>query len=374
MADVTRTIGATTGDEATIGDAITWGQNSANYDRSGSDDVLILEIVDAEAFNEIFRVDAFTGTPTSSKYCLFTAAAAVRHEGKYDETKALIKKTNGADPTPHEFSEDYVHVKWCQFSTSAGNSFETPFRFHNVSSNIITDCIIEKCVVRADHTNVGSLVGSRLESCDAMYAFDLVIDGGGYTTNNPYGIVADHTSGTNDVSIHVEHCTIYNVGYRGMQFLAPASGTHVLGVYNNVVVESSNVDYAADADWDTENGEGNISSDGTATSVWGSGNGNTNDVTVTDIDHASPNSIHYVQSIAGSPEFSEDLQLLEAVNGDNAARANAQTGATRDSRIDITVDCAGNPRPATFTDRDCGALQVIAAPSVGNLMLMGMGA
>ncbi len=116
MADAIRTIGSTTGDEASIGDAITWGQNSANYDRATSDDRLILEIVDSEEFDENITLASFTGTPTASKYVLLTTAAGARHAGVWDTGKAYITSSAGTETT--YLQEDYAMITYCQIGAT----------------------------------------------------------------------------------------------------------------------------------------------------------------------------------------------------------------------------------------------------------------
>ena len=127
MADITRTVGATTGSSSTFAAALTWMQNSANYNRT-TDDVGVFQLVDAQEFNESnLDINGFTGAATSTKYIRIECTAGVRHDGTYNTAKARVRgNTNGE----HVFvlGEDFIHVRHLAVQQNSTGSSDECFR------------------------------------------------------------------------------------------------------------------------------------------------------------------------------------------------------------------------------------------------------
>ncbi len=182
--------------------------------------------------------------------------------------------------------------------------------------------------------------------------FDCVLIGNS-SIDNPINCWSDNSS---TFTVNVEHCTIdANGAVRGLNY-NDGTATTTINCYNTVVFDAA-TDF--NGGFTTQNGAGNISSDATASSEWGSGNGNHDNVPLADVDQAG--FVHLVNSLSGV-----DYRYAEATVGTNIGLNNARDGGVRDSRIDITVDCAGNARPVEYTQRDSGAFEgtVVAAPSL----------
>ncbi len=357
MADVIRTIGSITGDESTVGDAVTWLQNAANYSHA-TDDLGYLRIVDAEQFNESITLGGFTGTPSASSYVVLEASISVSHTGEWDSSRANI--TNGSSDPIRISDEDYVHIRYMQVQVT-GSVNATAIIFSN---NAADNLLVEKTILVCDstHSDADCFAGNVTGSNSRTYTlFDVAAVG---NANN--GQVTFHGSYDTSTGVwHIGHCTFdANGAESGVQFDAAPTSSGQLNVHNSCAFDAD-----ARSDWDqfwqgTMSGAGVISSDTSATGEFGSGNGNANNVSLTDSDQSGD--IHLVTDLT---DGSENYQLIAATIGTNIAAGNAQTGGTIDSRVDLTVDIAGNPRPGVFTSRDCGAFQLVDTAGIRKFQL-----
>ena len=133
MANVTRTIGSTTGSSSSIVAALTWGKDSANYDRS-TDDILILSIVDDEDFDEDNNVfTGFTGTATASKYVRFEAAVGNECLGAFQN--ARISSNDG----DHIINgcEDFLHIKNIAIKQLSSGSSDEGIRLSSGCNDVL---------------------------------------------------------------------------------------------------------------------------------------------------------------------------------------------------------------------------------------------
>jgi len=273
MVDITRTIGTATGDESTIAAAITWGQNSANYDRS-TDDVLILQIVDAEEFNEsLIHITGFTGSPTSAKYARLETASAVRHDGTYNTSKARIRG-NTAGQVVLLLNDPFAHARHLaiqQDNTSSSNRVVT------FGSNV-NDVIVEKCVIDMNQTTVSQtgLADNGVTITDVTI-FDCVIK---LNAGNGAGIRC-FQGGAATSTIHIEHCTIDMDGASDaneggiVAYDNNASAIINMNIDNTAVFDQTSAgDYSRRASLGTVNfdGQGNMGSDTTCRTLLGTTN------------------------------------------------------------------------------------------------------
>jgi len=352
MANVLRTIGATTGSSSTIGAAITWGQDSDNYTRV-TDDVLILQIVDAAEYNETNTLSAFTGVATASKYVRLETESTVRHDGTYNTAKARIRGTSGSHCLT--MGENYTHLRHLAiFQDSTTDSAECI----RISAST-RDLLIEKSVLRVRNQSTQDCIYAGGYAATDIAVFDCVclLDG----TNARAGIHAQNYQGTSNHTWYIEHCSLMarGSGAGGTGCIAGndgSTGTVTLNCYNNIAfgTGSAPAEDFEDTGGCIWTGAGNFSSDGSATNRFSGNNQSNQTISVTD---EAATEILVTSLTAGS----ENLQLIDGASSSDGALGYAEAGSTRDSRIDLTEDIAGNPRPGTYGDRDCGAFQTVVA-------------
>lgn len=355
MADVTRTVGAA-GDSSTVNSAITWMQSGANY-TMGTDDIGIIQIIDDAEFTESSVCDfsGFTGTASATSYVRLEST--VQGDGTY-AGGSRIKRTAGGHVI--SIGENYTHIKGVGIHQGGGTSSDEGIR---VTSGV-TSALIEKCYIKTNY-NGGSGTGSQ----DCIYTgnwavtnlniFDCVCTNGG--TSSRAGIHLQNYNGSATQDVHIEHCAVNDSGGTAGIHAEEDTGNSTNTDVWNCIGFGSGLNYFMDgAGSGTYQGQGNLGEHVSACTNYLGTTENQNNATVSVTDEAATEVL-----VTDLTADAQDYQIIDgASSGDNAlANAVAPTSSTRDSRIDITVDIAGNPRPATFTDRASGAFEPVSAAS-----------
>jgi len=359
MGNKTRTIGVATGNENTLEAAINWGQLNTNYDRA-TDDILILRFVDAEEFNESnLVIGGFTGTATSSKYVRIEVASGVRHDGTYNTSKARMRGNKNGEHVL-VIDEDFVHIRHLAIQQDSTGSSDECIRINSD----VNDALIEKCVLDLNQTTAQQ---DCIHVSDANVTnigiFDCVFK---LNAGNRAAINAQAFADTQRTqSYRIGNCTIDCDGAgeelgggidSGISGRAQNSSTVItFNVDNTACFDSSvgkdfNINVLSNGTV-TWTGQGNMGSDTSCKTQLGATN-NLDSQTLSVTDEAA------TEFLVTSLTASEDYQLIDGANSTDNAINNAIDEITRDSRIDITRDVAGNLRPTTFTKRDTGAFEV----------------
>ena len=353
MANMLRTVGAA-GDHPTVAAAIAYV--TANFTYAGSD-IATIRIIDAAEFNEsgLTITTSIPGTASATSYVVLEAADGVKHDGTYNTSKARIR---GSTNTEHILSidENYVHVRNLAFKQDSTGSSDECIRILSTRTNTV----IEKCVFETANVGSQDAIYSGQVSSGPTTVFDCVIKCGGSTARA--GINAQiFNASTNTQTWHVEHCTIDCNGAgdangSGISCETVGVGDTVnMNVYNTAVFDATGdcFDNQAETGTITWAGQGNMGSDTSCQTKLSTTN-NLDSQTLSVTDEAATEFL--VTSLTAG---SEDYQLIEGVSATNNAVGGAISGGTRDSRLDITVDIAGNRRPAAYTSRDIGAFQTL---------------
>ena len=298
---------------------------------------------------------AFAGTPSSTNYIKIEATAGAKHDGTYNASKQRLE-TSG---TGHcmEISEDFVHLKFLAIKQAGSTASAEGIRVLADAN----DVVIEKCVIVCNNIADQDCIYTG-DWASAVTVFDCSLTVGG--SSGRAGIHQQNFSGTNTSTYHVEHCTINSNGVTDINGGGIASREDTASVNNMNVDNTISFGAAGSAEdylrWvgsgdPAFSGQGNASEDTTCQTRFGATN-NLNSQTVSVTDEAATEIL--VTNLTGG---SEDYQIIAGGSSSDTMIDNAIDGATRDSRLDITVDIAGNARPGTYTDRDSGAFEVASA-------------
>ena len=348
-------------DFTSINAACTEIEASHDYDTDG---IANVNVSITTADTTLVTIDsASAGTPSSSAYIKIEATAAARHGGHWVTDKQRLDTT--ANGHSMVIDEQFVHLKFLQIKQS--RTSETSHECIRVLSGA-NSCLIEKCVlINREGLSQNDCIYTGNWALDPLTIFDCAMQ---TITSERACIMLQNFNGSSSQVIHVEHCSLDADGApSALGARDNSSGTQTVNVYNTLGF------FAATADFDSDLGggaadlvDGNrgiMAEDTTATGEFGSGANNFDGQTVSVTD-AAATEILVVSLTAGS----KDYQLLAGVNSADNAIGNAISGATQDSRIDLTVDIAGNPRPGTYTDRDCGCFEVVAGGLTVNVGLV----
>jgi len=255
----------------------------------------------------------------------------------------------------------FVHIKWLQavLPASSGSSDEC-IRFGS-SSDDSPNCIVEKCWLSTRNAASQDCIYAGNWNVGPIFVFDTCTTQGGNSARS--GIHAQIYNNDRTQTWRIEHCTVNANGVDndlhegGITARAHnAAAVANMHVWNCVVFDASGSaeDFQEGTTSGTINwtGEGNIGSDSSCQTLLGTTNNQNNAVVDTDNDSGTDVQI---------TTLDEDYQIIDGADN-GAAIANAQTGATRDSRVDTTVDIAGNSRPTYASGlRDSGAFQVASS-------------
>ena len=346
----------------TINAACTEVEASHDYSTDGIADI---QVDTTTADTQIASVGpAFAGTASITNYIRIQALSGSRHAGKYSTGKQRLAPTAGG----HCFTvtEDFVHFKWLQIEqASATSSAECVRSGGNLS------LLFEKCIFVTNNTADQDGIHMSAGSTNTISVFDCVFTLGGSSARA--GILMQDFAGSTH-TLNAEHCTFDGGGSTdgdgsGIGADEETGSTVIANVDNcisfnsGVGASSYNTIGTGAAAW---SGQGNAGEDTTCITLMGATN-NLDSQTVSVTDEAATEIL--VTSLTGG---SEDYQLIEGVSATNTCVDNAIDPGSRDTRIDITEDCAGNARPGTFTSRDSGAFEVVASAALVNTRISAM--
>jgi len=348
-------------DYASMNAAITGLETGGAHEHDfASDGIAKVSIEDS--FEDLAVVDIwhpnFTGGSSSNmtNYLLIETNAANRTH-KEDNTQYYMGADPGSMSAQIEIEFPYTHLKWvqCIQHDDSGSSDE------NIRIAADSDhTLIEKCCLKIENTGSQDCIYSGNWALDEVSVYDCVLYRPG--TGPRTCLHAQVYSGSDTQTWRVEHCSLNckdaDSSNEGGLACVPSSGATVnMHAWNNLVwgvntafsAENFKDDGAGTVNW---TGQGNVSSDDTC--IINLGSTNNQDDAVVDADNDSGTDVQITT-------VDLDYQLVDGA--DNGwALANAVDGATRDSRIDTTVDIAGNARPTYASGlRDTGAFQITAA-------------
>lgn len=332
--------------------AFTEIETNHDYGIDGIADVVIsITSADSTAAN---YSGASAGTPDSSNYCRVRTTGAARHDGTYDTGAYRLEVSSGAHCL--EFNEDFFHIIGVAIkNTSSTSSAEC------IRNGGCDDTIIEKCYLETNNIGSQDAIHCANVNVARFHCFDNAITVGGSSARS--AIMMQPWTGSITHGLRAEHNSINVNGAAGggiTNFQANNnSATYTWDIDNNVVWDTGTFDdyYDDGTGSHTWSGQGNIASDTSATGKLGATNNH--DSKVVDADNDSGTDVQITT-------VDVDYQIIDGLDNGTAIDA-AIAGATRDSRIDLTTDCAGNSRPGTFTDRDIGAFEVVAAGLSGTI-------
>lgn len=360
MANLTRTVAASGADHTTI--AAAFSHMVANFTYSGND-IATIQLDASEEYNESnLTIGGIPGTESITSYLVIEATPAHRHDGTYNTSKARIRgNTNGE----HVFilADGFVHLRYLAIKQDSAGASDEGIR---ITSGALQNQLIEKCVIETANVNQQDGIHAPQIDITSITVFDTVIKMGGSSARAGINAQMFELSGTFTQTWHIEHCTIDangagEAGGSGISAEANDTGYTVnMNVNNCAVFDSTGDDYDEQANNGTITwvGQGNIGSDTSCTAKLGATN-NLNSQTLSVTDEAATEFL-----VASLTSGSENYQLIDGASSTDNAIGAAIDGSTRDSRIDLTVDIAGNARPATYTERDIGAFEVVAAGGV----------
>jgi hypothetical protein len=365
MASITRTVASSGADHTTIAAAISY--IDTNWTGYAGSDVATVQIIGAEEFLITSTITCALptagGTPSATSYLKIEATDAVKHDGTYNTSKARIRTaTNGV----HCFTvtDNFVHLKNLAIKNDSTGDSDECIRIGTDTSATYEGILIEKCVLYGNNAANGDCIHAGQCNLTSVYVFDTILHTGGTTARA--NINASIWTGTSRTqNWYIEHCTSdaneTTDGGSGNDeagisaFVNDISSTVNYNIYNTISVDTNHVDLddfnVLTASNGTVNwsGAGNIASD---TSAEGNFTSSFDSVTMRTSDASGEQFL--VTSLTAD---SEDYRPVAGSTGTDVALGAAASGATQDSRVDLTLDCGGNARPGTYTDRDIGALQ-----------------
>lgn len=306
-------------------------------------------------------------TASASAYIRIEVTSAAKHAGKWNTSKQRLDVSSGSHCL--RIQEHYVHLKNLQIKQSSSTTSAECIRVEQYWSNTV----IEKCILITNNTSQQDCIYAGGYGIGATFIFDTLCILGGSSARAC--IHAQNYTGSGTQTWHIEHCTLDAAG--GSAALAGAqasSATTTIHCWNTAGFFAGGLyyDYVQglgypESDF-VDGARANISEDTSATAAFGA-TGNYSSVTVKDED-TSGDSLYLTDITTARPN--RDYQLLEGTTATNIAVDAAVSGATQDSRVDLDYDIAGNPRPATYTDRDIGAFEVVAGGGGGGGTILPM--
>lgn len=333
-----------------------------------TDGIATISIQDSFEDTSVVDISAanFTnGASASASAYLKIEVDSSNRTHKYDTGKYRLSANPTTQSAMLQLAMDYVHVKHVQFILpgTAGTSDEC-IRINGANTNML----IEKCYFHNDNEVAQQDAIYNSNNNATVYLYDCVFR---WCPTSRGCVHIQRTSGSNGQTWFIEHCTVdangADIGIGGTEGSTDSNNVTV-SVRNTAVFGAATSDFDDDYGGsnfiDFEFGSyGNISGDGTATiSTRFGGTGNYANVTLKDSDTAGDSFL--VTSLTSN---AEDYQIIEAVTGTDipvdAASSTAWGGGSMDSRVDTTVDIAGNSRSGTF---DIGAFEVAAGGGGGS--------
>ncbi len=375
MADMTRTVATSGADHTTIASAMAYIVSNFTY---GTTDVATIQLVAAEEFNESNIVlGGVGGTESATTYLRIEADSGSRHDGTYNTGKARVRgNTNGQHV--FQISDDYVHIRYLAIQQDSTGASDECIRLLDG----LNDVLIEKSVIELDNgtDQQDCIHASHIDVTD-IRIFDCVFK---LNTGNRAAINGQAYSGASakNQSYHIRHCTIDCDG-AGWDNSASDPGAFEGGISGRADHASSVVTFNVDntACFDAGNGaldyNTNVGSFNDGTVTW-SGQGNVGSDTSCKTELGATNNLDS-QTLSITDEVateflvtnltggSEDYQLVDGASSTDNSIDNAIDPGAGDSRVDLDLDIAGNARPGTYTDRDTGAFEVVAA-AAGSIM------
>lgn len=343
---------AVPGTYSTINAACTEIEASHDYDTDGIADVQVnTTTLDSQT---VSVGAASAGTPSITNYIRIEALSAVKHDGTYNASKQRLEVAG-----PNQciaVNEEFVHLKNLAIKISGTGANDLVMSI----SPDADDLVVEKCILVVN-TGTGQ-GGIRIGNSQLTFSlFDCVLKSVG--SGSQFLLNFNNTSGSNTTTGNIEHCIFDGNGISaanggGITSTEGVSAGNVINIDNSYFFDcetgssSTFADLSGSATW---SGQGNATSDTAAHTFLGATN-NLNTQTVSITDEAATEIL-----VTNLTTGSENYQLIDGASSTDTLIGNAIAGATQDSRIDITVDCAGNARPGTYTDRDSGAFEVVAA-------------
>lgn len=322
---------------------------------------------------------ASAGTASSSAHIRIEATSAAKHSGTFSSSKQRVESTSTSAHTM-QINESWVHLKYLQVNRQAGGTSYECIRVNSGADNVL----IEKCVIIAYGTTDHDCVYTGNWDVANLNIFDCNLQGGGNASRSCVQLQPYTASNGNTQNAYIEHCTMTHYDGNaadegGIVSYVATGNTVTISAYNNLIRGSGTASAEAVNDFDsgTHNwsGQGNIGDDTSITSLLGATN-NTNSATFSDSDVGGTDVL--VTDDTDQRE-NNDFQLLDGTSSTDVAVAYAISGATRDSRIDLTKDITDNARPTAFASRDVGCFQVAGwvdpggGPTAGTLSLLGVG-
>ena len=364
MASMTRTVAASGANHTTIADAMSY--IVTNFTGYAGSDVATIQLIGAEEYNESnIALGGISGTASITSYLKIEATDAVKHDGTYNTSKARVRGTTDAE---HVFNitDNFVHVKnLAIFQDSSPGTSDECIRL--APSSTMINALIEKCVFRTANIEDMDCIYAGYVDITSAYVFDCVFRVGGANARSAINAQLYATGQTLTQNWYIEHCTVdcngstdFGAGFEGgiTAWAQDSTNTANMSVNNCAVFDPgtgilcyNEYDGGAMSGTIAWSGDGNISSDTSAETEFGA-TINFDSVTMRTAD-SSGEQYRVTDLTAGA----EDYQLLAGATGTDVAIGGAVSGATRDARVDLTLDVAGNARPTTYTDRDIGAFQ-----------------
>lgn len=317
-------------------------------------------ISDNEEYDETVALDRSGGSTSTTSYMWLTTAAANQHGGKNDVTKARWNYSGGATAacllraigvrvSDQNISRNGVLV---------GGSDEC-FRT-DISGR--GDFIIERCLVWTEE-------GVDNADMDGIYFPNVNVTG---TIANTCvygfargGIHIQNFSGANTYTIYLYHLHLtqngLDAGGSDGNFLWQAGAASTAHMYNTVIVDTpaSNEEWCSTLSVQTANGSHNCRTSATEAPhpAWDTDN-RTNwvDATAGHTDVAATADSVIVANWDTTTIANMDLTPID--DSENVILAAGVAVTAVDSRVDLSVDIAGNARPTSGTDIDIGAHQI----------------
>jgi len=331
--------------------------NSTGDYADGIQDVIV-SITTADT-TEVDVLPASAGTADISNYIRIEATSGARHDGTYNGSKQRLETAGST----HSLivAEDFVHLKFLAIKQTGTGSSTECIRINDGSN----DLLVEKCVLVPNDNNNSQDGIYANGDIDNVRIFDTVI-----TFQGTGGRACIHAqpTGSQVQVFDIEHCIIDVNGSGAQQgggIVGDENNTSnlTLNIDNTIAFDADSgngaLDYAPESGTPTWSGQGNASGDTSCQTQLGTTN-NLDSQTVSVTDEAGTEIL-----VTNLTTGSEDYQLIDGASSSDTMIGNAIDGGDRDSRADITIDIAGNPRPGTFTDRDSGAFEVIVAAAGG---------
>lgn len=329
-----------------------------DYGVDGIADVIISKV--GTETNTIDFTGAFAGTPDANNYTRVRTTGAAYHGGAWDATNAYALTASSGNETLF-IEEDFFHLLGLQIEQTGGGGSWECVRVGNADS-----VLLERSILRfAGSGSSGDPLHSSSVACSNLHVFQCIAVFAGTDGRGAFHL--QNFNGSNLSSWHVEHCMAVDSG--GIALYGFAADSNNLAnsadffAYNNIGAGSlyayEEIDGVA-AMTGSGNAGGPNFDDGFAAPFNANRGEQFIDVEISTVDAVATDILLANYDTIGP------WNAVEGVNAQNISLAAAFAGADRDSRVDETVDIAGNARPVARTDWDLGPYQITAGGTTHN--------